>query len=132
VALSQKKSRKLWIWKAFDCATGSLLDWEGGHRDQRTFKKLDKRFKHGNANVYSTAEYQVSSAIIPKRRLVMSKHETKAMERHHTPNRHWLARFKRKSMVVSKSLEIIDLTMALFAKFHVNRDEHLLLNALQT
>jgi IS1 family transposase len=62
----------------------------------------------------------------------MSKHEKKAMERHHPPNRHWLARFKRKSMVVSKSLEMIDLTMALFGKFHVNRDEHLLLNALQT
>jgi IS1 family transposase len=62
----------------------------------------------------------------------MSKRETKAIERNHTPNRHWFARFKRQSIVVSKSLEMIDLTMALFAKFHVNGDDHLLLNALQT
>jgi insertion element IS1 protein InsB len=62
----------------------------------------------------------------------MSKRETKALERHHTPNRHWCARFKRNSIVVSKSLEMIDLTMALLAKFHVNGDDHLLLNALQT
>jgi transposase-like protein len=34
--------------------------------------------------------------------------------------RHWFARFKRKSIVVSKSLHMVDLTMALFARFHVN------------
>ena len=34
--------------------------------------------------------------------------------------RHWFARFKRKSLVVSKSLRMVDLTMALFARFHVN------------
>jgi insertion element IS1 protein InsB len=77
-------------------------------------------------------EYLVYSAIIPKRRLVMSKRGTTGIERNHTPNRHWFVRFKRKSIVVSKSLEMVDLTMALFAKFHVNGDDHLLLDALQT
>jgi insertion element IS1 protein InsB len=132
VALSQKKSRKLWIWKALDRDTGQLLDWECGHRDQRTFKKWYKRLKQWNVQIYCTDEYQVYSAIIPERRLVMSKRETRGIERNHTPNRHWFARFKRKSIVVSKSLEMVDLTMALFAKFHANGDDHLLLNALHT
>jgi insertion element IS1 protein InsB len=47
------------------------------------------------------------------------------------PNRHWFARFKRKSIVVSKSLEMVDLTMALYAKFHVNGDDTTLLQSLQ-
>jgi insertion element IS1 protein InsB len=62
----------------------------------------------------------------------MSQRETRGIERNHTPNRHWFARFKRQSIGVSKSLEMVDLTMALFAKFHVNGDDRLLLNALDT
>jgi insertion element IS1 protein InsB len=93
---------------------------------------LYKRLKQWNVQIYCTDEYQAYNAIIPEKRLIMSKRETRGIERNHTPNRHWFARFKRKSIVVSKSLEMVDLTMALFAKFHVNGDDHLLLNALYT
>ena len=34
--------------------------------------------------------------------------------------RHWVGRFKRKSIIVSKSIEMVDLTIALFARFRVN------------
>jgi transposase-like protein len=48
--------------------------------------------------------------------------------------RHWFGRFKRKSIIVSKSKEMVDLTMALFAKFWVNgnQDELLYLLYLST
>jgi insertion element IS1 protein InsB len=62
----------------------------------------------------------------------MSKRGTGGIERNHTPNRHWFARFKRTSIVVSKSLEMVDLTMARFAKLHVNGDDHVWLDALYT
>ena len=35
-------------------------------------------------------------------------------------HRHWFARFRRKSKVVSKSKEMVELTLALFAKLRVN------------
>ena len=35
---------------------------------------------------------------------------------------HWFGRFKRKSIIVSKSVEMVDLTIALFARFRVNGD----------
>jgi len=35
-------------------------------------------------------------------------------------HRHWFARFRRKSKVVSKSKEMIELTLTLFAKLRVN------------
>jgi hypothetical protein len=34
--------------------------------------------------------------------------------------RHWFGRFKCKSIIVSKSKEMVDLTMTLFARFWVN------------
>jgi IS1 family transposase len=61
----------------------------------------------------------------------MSKRVTKEVDRNNMPNRHWFARFKGKSIIVSKSLEMVDLTMALYTKFHVNGDDMGLLQSLQ-
>jgi insertion element IS1 protein InsB len=57
---------------------------------------------------------------IPENALLQGKGGTVALERNNCRQRHWFARFKRKSLVVSKSLRMVDLTMALFARFHVN------------
>jgi Transposase and inactivated derivatives, IS1 family len=58
--------------------------------------------------------------VIAEADLVQGKQGTVAIERNNARQRHWFARFKRKSLVVSKSLQMIDLTMAFFARFHVN------------
>ena len=34
--------------------------------------------------------------------------------------RHWFARFRRKTCVVSRCIRMIDLTVMLYTKFHVN------------
>jgi insertion element IS1 protein InsB len=52
----------------------------------------------------------------------MSKTRTDSIERNHCQQRHWFGRFKRRSIVVSRSKEMVDLTMALFARFRVNGD----------
>lgn len=51
----------------------------------------------------------------------VDKSETVAIEQNNGWQRHWLARFRRKSIVVSKSAEMVDLTMGLFAAYHVNK-----------
>ena len=43
-------------------------------------------------------------------------------ERNNCRMRHWFGRFKRKSIIVSKSVEMVNVTVALFAKFRVNGD----------
>lgn len=58
--------------------------------------------------------------MIPTEKLVRSKAKTDGIERNHCRQRHWFGRFKRKSIVVSKSPEMVDLTIALFARFRVN------------
>ena len=53
-------------------------------------------------------------------KLFQGKSQTFYLEQNNGRQRHWFARFRRKSIVVSKTIEMVDLTMALFAKFHVN------------
>jgi IS1 family transposase len=65
-------------------------------------------------------EWAVYANEIPEADLIQGKKGTVALERNNARQRHWFARFKRKSLVVSKSLRMVDLTMALFARFHVN------------
>jgi insertion element IS1 protein InsB len=62
----------------------------------------------------------VYAAVIPPERLVMSKARTDGIERHHGRQRHGFGRFKRRSIIVSKSKAMVDLTMALLARFRVN------------
>ena len=57
-----------------------------------------------------------------------TKAETHRIERNNGLMRHWFGRFKRKSIIVSKSVEMVDLTIALFARFRVNADVFDILN----
>ncbi len=42
------------------------------------------------------------------------------VERDNAPQRHWLARFRRRSIVVSKAKRMVDVSLALFARFAGN------------
>ena len=120
MALSQIKKNKLWIWKAISRQTGRLIDRECGNRDAFTLQRLMERLKKLNVDKFYTDHWDVYSKLIPADKLKQSKSETVAIERNNSRQRHWFARFRRKSIVVSKSLEMVDLTMSLFARFHVN------------
>jgi insertion element IS1 protein InsB len=126
----QKKRQKLWIWKALDRDTGQLLDWECGRRDKATLKKLVDRLAQWDVKLYCTDQWVTYASVIPQDKLVQSKATTHAIERNHCRQRHWFGRFKRKSIIVSKSQEMVHLTMVLFAKFWVNGNQDELLSLL--
>jgi insertion element IS1 protein InsB len=44
------------------------------------------------------------------------------VERNNAQQRHWIAALRRRSIVVSKSLTMIERRIALFAHLHVNKD----------
>ena len=69
---------------------------------------------------YCTDHWKVYATVIPPEKLIMSKAKTAEIERNHCRQRHWFGRFKRKSIIVSKAKDMVDLTMALFARFRVN------------
>jgi insertion element IS1 protein InsB len=58
--------------------------------------------------------------LIPQGQLFVGKEETHGIERDHARQRHWLARFRRRGIVVSKTRRMIDASIALFARFAGN------------
>ena len=116
----KKKSNRLWVWKAWDRATGRLVDWECGGRDKATCERLIERLKRWRTRLYCADDYAVYEVLLPAGRLYTGKDETHGIERDHARQRHWLARFRRRSIVVSKAKRMVDVSIALFARFAGN------------
>jgi IS1 family transposase len=80
-----------------------------------------KRLLRWDVKIYCVDHWRVYPKEMPAGcYYLQSKAGTVGIERNNSRQRHWFARFRRKSIVVSKSKEMVDLTMALFARFHVN------------
>src|SRR3954467_11513945 len=120
VALSKKKSEPLWVWKAWDRASGQLVDWECGGRDKVTCERLIARLKRWRTRLYCADDYVVYDVLLPVGQLHTGKEETHGIERDNARQRHWLARFRRRSIVVSKTKRMVDVSIALFARFAGN------------
>ena len=60
------------------------------------------------------------AALIPQGRLYVGKEETHGIERDHARQRHWLARFRRRTCVVSRAVRMVEASIALFARFGGN------------
>src|SRR5512135_1771930 len=115
-----KKSNKLWIWKAYCRNTGQLVDWECGDRDQNTLTRLLDRLKTWKVVLYCTDAYAPYDHALPVGRHFQGKEQTWRLEQNNGQQRHWYRRFQRRTLVVSKSVRMVDRTMAMFARFHVN------------
>ena len=72
--------------------------------------------------MFFSDRWSAYSDLIPPELLVQTKRETHLIESNNMPQRHWFARFRRKTVCVSRSAEMVDLTMSLYANFHVNFD----------
>jgi IS1 family transposase/transposase-like protein len=60
----QRKDNKVWIWKACDRATGRLIDWEGGDRDERTFRRLFERLARWKVRLFCSDRYGVYPLVL--------------------------------------------------------------------
>ncbi|MGB7043608.1 MAG: IS1 family transposase, partial [Methylocella sp.] len=64
--------------------------------------------------------YQPCESALPAGRHDIGKAQTYHIEQNNSRQRHWFARFKRRCALVTRSLLMLELTMRLFATFHVN------------
>jgi insertion element IS1 protein InsB len=78
------------------------------------------RLQQLNVGVFFADNWEAYAELIPSELLVQTKAETHGVERNNFRQRHWCGRFRRKTCIVSRSLRMIDLTVFLFARFHVN------------
>ena len=78
--------------------------------------------------LYRTDDWAACREAIPQGRLHVGKSlprtrsgdQTHGIERDHARQRHWLARFRRRSIVGSKAKRMVDASIAPFARFGGN------------
>ena len=96
------------------------MDWECGGRDKATCERLIARLTRWRTRLYCADDYTVYGVLLPVGQLYTGKDETHGIERDNARQRHWLARFRRRSIVVSKAKHMVDVSIALFARFAGN------------
>ena len=72
------------------------------------YERVERKFP---GVFYASDDFGPYLKILPQNRHVVGKDLTYATEQHNSDTRHWLARFRRKSKVVSKSKEMIRLSL---------------------
>ena len=117
MALRRKKTRKLWIWKALERATGRLIGWECGDRDRVTLERLLGRLEPWGVRLFCTDDYAPYDAALPAGRHYVGKDQTQLIEGNDARQRHWFARFRRRTCVVSRAKRMVDASIALFVRF---------------
>ena len=95
------------------------MDWECRDRDKATCQRLIARLQRWRTRLYCTDDYTVYD-VLPVGQRYSGKDETHGIERNNARQRHWLARFRRRSIVVSKAKRMVDVSLALFASFAGN------------
>ncbi len=112
ILLSQKN--KLWVIKALDKRTGRTIAWELGNRNTKTFKKLYDKVKHLKKAIFYTDTWEAFAKVLPTKRHVIGKRYTNEIERDNSNTRHHLARFTRRTKVVSQKVDMVDSTLKLW------------------
>jgi len=92
----------------------------GGRDDTTCRKLLDKIGIEGKTFV--TDDWEGYHRLIPEDQLFTGKDLTFSIEQDNSNIRHFLARFRRRTKVVSKSLEMVDLSLRIYQHFHDNPD----------
>ncbi|WP_368044323.1 IS1 family transposase [uncultured Desulfovibrio sp.] len=91
--------------------TGQLIDRECGGCDQATLHRLMKHLAKWKVWFSCTDKWKVYPLEIGENDLLQGKNGTVRIERNNCRQRHWFAGFRRKSVVVSRSLHMVDLTI---------------------
>ena len=78
------------------------------------------RLEPWGVRLFCTDDWAPYDAVLPAGRHYIGKDQTQRSESNNARQRHWFARFRRRTCVVSKSVEMVEATMALFAFYHCN------------
>jgi IS1 family transposase len=70
--------------------------------------------KHNKDCIFYTDKWPAFAEVLPPERHVVGKAHTVAIERDNSNTRHHLGRFTRRTKVVSKKVEMVDLTLKLW------------------
>jgi IS1 family transposase len=91
-----------------------MVAWVLGKRNKKTFKRLYAKVKHLKNCIFYTDGWEVFAKVLPKTRHIVGKSYTYIIESNNSNTRHHLGRFTRKTKVVSRSVDAIDLSLKLW------------------
>ena len=97
-----------------------MVDWERGGRDAATLARLLERVERWGVRLYCADGWEAYAELIPQGQLYVGKDQTHGIERDHARQRHWLARFRRRSIVVSEAVRMVEASIAILARFGGN------------
>jgi insertion element IS1 protein InsB len=119
--ISFKKSRKLWVWRAYDPFRRRTVAWVlGGRDDASCLRLLAKIGLQGKT--FIADHWDGFRRLIPSHQLLTGKQYTHDIERDNSNIRHFLARFRRRTKVVSKQAYRVDLSLRLYHYLHDDLD----------
>ena len=113
-----KKTNKKWIFKAVDLCTHKTVAWVTGNRSATTVRKLYEKLKHLKCRFY-TDDWDAFSKVLPKEGHIIGKQHTITIEQDNSDTRHNLARMTRRTKVVSKTEEMLNLTMKMWCNLRI-------------
>jgi insertion element IS1 protein InsB len=85
-----------------------------GDRDTATFQRLYEKLRLLTDCSFYSDKWASFAEVLPPQRHVVGKAHTVAIERDNSNTRHHLARFTRRTKVVSKSKEMVERTIRLW------------------
>lgn len=97
------------------CGDGSL----------NTVNALYEKPGHLKIGHFYSDGFEGFASVFPCNPLTPNKQYTHAIERHNCRNRHWVARFNRKTIVFSRSQRMVEATMKLLAYYRFKHPEKL-------
>lgn len=115
----KKKTEKLWLWRAYDPVQRRTVAWVLGDRDDATCRQLLAKVGM-EGKTFLTDDWEGFHRLIPEDQLYTGKDLTFSIEQDNSNIRHYLARFRRRTKVVSKLKEMVDLSLRLYHYLHDN------------
>jgi insertion element IS1 protein InsB len=114
-----KKKNQRWLWHAIDKATGKVLAYVFGKRQDKVFLELKKLLKPFGIQKYCTDGWGAYERNLPANQHEIGKKNTQKIEQKHIRLRTRIKRLARKTICFSKTEEMHDLVIGLF----INRYE---------
>ena len=113
------KADQRWLWHAIDRATGVVLAYILGRRQDEIFLGLKKLLEPFGITRFYTDDWGAYERHLDAEKHVVGKKNTQQIERKHLTLRTRIKRLARKTICFSKSIRMHDIVIGLF----VNRYE---------
>ena len=116
----ERKENKLWIIKLYDSINNKLVDFILGNRDENTFLTIYKRNKNRANSTYYIDNWTTFETVLKanNERYVIGKENTYPIEQHNSNTRHYLGRFIRRTKNVSRSEQMVAISIKLMTLRH--------------